>query len=183
MISCFAQSLSSHSPQRRVVTCCIHLWIIAAGAESNNVWISTIKTRCNAILTLQREFWYSTMWWCINSMHSGGLAQTTTITWLQWVPPTPTCLPLVSGSGSSLLRQQAVGGGGCLPNSSMANLTAPGPFCWYSVEETHLYYMLYGGIYRACSLEEIEIKGHCRQGWEILPQDSGGVRQGNNSVR
>lgn len=89
------------------------------------------------------------------SMHSRRLVHTTTITWLQWALLTPTCLLLDSGSGSSLLRQLVVGGGG-LSNSSTANLTAPGLLYWYSVEETHLYYMLYEGIYQACFLKEVE---------------------------
>lgn len=131
----------SISPQRTVATCYAQLWIIAAGGGSNSN--KSVKTQCNTntakgILT-QYKYKKKT-WWCINSVHSRGSAHTSTITRLQWVLLTPGCLQLDSGSGSSLLRQLAVGGE--LPDSSTANLTAPVPFA-DTVERRHIYIIFF----------------------------------------
>ena len=114
-------------------------------------------------------------------MLNGGLAHTTTITWPQWVLLTPSCLPLDSGPGSSLLRQLAVGGGG-LPNSSTANLTAPGPLLIQCSGDTFILYALWGDLLGLFS-QRSRNKGHRWQEREILPQDSGGMHHYDNSIR
>lgn len=120
-------------------------------------------------------------WWCINSMHSRRLVHTTTITWLQWVLVTPTCLLLDSGSGSSLLRQLVVGGGG-LPNSSEDNLTALGPFT-VTVKRSHIYIICFmRGFTRPVFLKEVEIK-HSVDRTEKVGGRQWGMHQYHNSDR
>lgn len=83
----------------------------------------------------------------------------------------PNSLQVDSGSGSSLLREWAAGGGGLL-NSSTANLTSPGPLS-DTTKTRHICIMAYGRIYQACYFKEVKIKLR-RQEWQMLPQEHTG---------